>query len=67
MSETNLNKPDCQVIGEDGNIFFIMGRAQKVLRRIGKGSEAEEMVNRVYASDSYSKALGIIQEYVNFT
>lgn len=60
-------KPDCPLIGADGNIFNLMGIAAKTLRRNGMADEAKEMTNRIYASGSYDQALGIIGEYVNIT
>lgn len=60
-------KPDCPLIGEDGNIFNLVGLAARTLRENGMAIEASEMTQRVYASDNYDKALGIIGEYVNIT
>ena len=61
------NKPDCALIGEDGNIFNLMGIASKTLRKHGMADEAQEMCTRIRASDDYYKALSIISEYVNIT
>lgn len=60
-------KPDCALIGEDGNIFNLVGLAARTLHENGMTVEASEMTKRVYASDNYDKALGIIGEYVNIT
>lgn len=60
-------KPDCALIGEDGNIFNLVGIASRTLRESGLEGQAKEMTNRVFASGSYSEALGIIGEYVNIT
>ena len=57
-------KPKMDLIGEDGNIFAIMGRASGLLKEAGQKAEAEEMINRVTSSGSYDEALGIISEYV---
>lgn len=57
-------KPKCKLIGEDGNIFNIMGIASRALRFAGLADKVSEMQNRVTSSDSYSKALSIICEYV---
>ena len=57
-------KPKMNLIGEDGNIFAIMGRASRLLKEAGQKAEAEEMINRVTSSGSYDEALGIISEYV---
>lgn len=60
-------KPDCKLIGEDGNIFHLLGIAARTLRRNGMSEQAKEMTDRIYASGSYDEALGIIGEYVNIT
>ena len=61
-------KPDCPLIGEDGNIFNLMGIASRVLRRHGMGEQAKEMSNRIMTSGcDYNGALNIIGEYVNIT
>mgnify|MGYP007134735946 FL=1 len=57
-------KPKMQLIGQDGNIFAIMGRASRLLKNAGQSDKAKEMCNRVTASKSYAEALGIISEYV---
>ncbi len=66
-NENKHTKPDCPLIGEDGNIFHLVGIAAKTLRRNGMSTEATEMSTRVFGSGSYEEALGIIGEYVNIT
>lgn len=59
-------KPKCKLIGEDGNIFNLMGLASKTLKAAGKSEHAQEMVQRITTSaKSYDEALNIIMEYVN--
>lgn len=57
-------KPKCKLIGEDGNIFNLIGIAARALRRAGLSAKADEMSNKVMHSGSYSEALSIIMEYV---
>lgn len=57
-------KPKCKLIGEDGNIFFILGRVGRVLKEAGKADQAKECSDRVMNSGSYDEALRIIMEYV---
>ena len=54
-----------KLIGEDGNIFYIMGKVSRELKRNGQSAEATEMCNRIYKSGSYDKALQIVMEYVD--
>ena len=60
-------KPDCELIGQDGNIFNLMGIASHTLKQIGMADEAKEMCSRVTSSGSYCEALNIIGDYVNIT
>ena len=66
-SENERNKPDCPLIGQDGNVFNLIGIASRTLKENGMAAEASEMSSRVFASGSYSEALSIIDEYVNIT
>ena len=63
-SELGVEKPSCPLIGQDGNIFAIMGRASRLLKNAGQSDKAKEMCDRVTASQSYSEALNIVSEYV---
>lgn len=60
-------KPDCPLIGQDGNIFNLMGIASRTLKDNGMKEEAAEMRQRVMNSGSYDNTLCIIGEYVNIT
>lgn len=66
-NESKQTKPDCPLIGEDGNIFHIVGIAARTLKRNGLSEQASEMTDKVFKSGSYEEALGIIGEYVNIT
>ena len=58
-------KPDCPLIGANGNIFALMGIASRTLKDNGMAEAAKEMCSRVTESGSYDSALAIIMEYVN--
>ena len=60
-------KPDCPLIGRDGNIFNLMGIAGQTLRQYGMEDQAREMFQRVTQCQSYDSALNIIGDYVNIT
>lgn len=59
-----MTKPKCKLIGEDGNIFNLMGIAARTLKAEGYENKAKEMINRVTKSKSYDEALSMIMEYV---
>ena len=68
-AQQERQKPDCELIGQDGNIFALIGIASRTLRRNGMAEQAREMQDRITGGDcpSYDAALGIIGEYVNIT
>ena len=50
--KTDGLKPQCRLVGEDGNIFFILGRVRQTLKASGKNEQAQEVSQRVMASGS---------------
>ena len=64
--EQERKKPSCPLVGQNGNIFNLIGLASRTLRQNGMTAEAKEMQNRIMGGDchSYEEALGIISEYV---
>lgn len=69
QKENIIEKPDCELIGQDGNIYNLMGLATRTLKENGMEQQAEEMLQRITGGDcrDYYQALGIIGEYVNIT
>lgn len=59
-----LNKPVCKLIGEDGNIFNLVGIAMRTLKENDDEAAAETMCKRAFASGSYEEALSVIGDYV---
>lgn len=64
---TEPQKLKCPLIGQDGNIFNLMGIASNTLKRNGMPDKAKEMCERITSSASYVEALSIIDEYVEIT
>lgn len=59
-------KPKCKVIGEDGNIFNLMGIVSKILKEAGEHEKADEMVKRITTqAESYDEALAMLMDYVD--
>ena len=58
--EQERKKPSCPLVGQNGNIFNLIGLASRT------PAEAKEMQDRIMGRDchSYEEALGIISEYV---
>ena len=60
----NTRRPRMELIGADGNIFAILGRASRLLRENGQAEQAKEMHDRVCRCGNYTEALYIVSEYV---
>ena len=69
FTSVQTEKPECRLIGEDGNIFNLMGIAARTLRQNGSDTQAKEMQERIMGGDceSYHVALRVIGEYVTIT
>ncbi len=64
QAELQSQKPRMELLGQDGNIFGILGQASRLLKRAGMKEQADEMFSRVTACGNYYEALNIISEYV---
>lgn len=68
MSTTFLpeltDKPECQLTGEDGNAFAIIGRVSRALRRAGYADYATEWTHRAMSCGSYDELLQLTFTYV---
>ena len=67
VESTEKFKPDCALIGADGNIFNLLGIAKRTLIDNGMVAESKEMCSRVYQCGSYSEALNVLDDYVHIT
>ena len=65
----NVEKPPCPLIGQDGNIFNLVGIAARTLREAGLRDQAKELTHRIFSGEcrSYGEALCLIGEYVTIT
>jgi len=57
-------KPKCKLIGEDGNVFAIMGQVGRALRASGQSNKVNEFMEKVTSCRSYDEALRVVMEYV---
>jgi len=55
----------CKLVGENGNVFAILGRASRALKRACRRGDAAEMRARALRANSYDEALAIVCEYVH--
>jgi hypothetical protein len=59
-----MEKPRVKLVGEDGNIFSIVGRCCRALRSAGAAEQADELSEKVMACKSYDEALQTVMKYV---
>lgn len=64
VREPERFRPPCPLMGQDGNIFNLIGIAARTLREHDMDAEAKEMSSRVMRCHSYHEALAVISEYV---
>ena len=69
LREAVAEKPNCALIGEDGNIVNLMGIAAHTLRENGMEEKTEEMMKRITGGEchDYYEALSVIDQYVTIT
>jgi hypothetical protein len=61
---SNKPKPKVKLVGEDGNIYNLLAICTNALIQAGQDKEAKELKDRVVSCDSYSKAIGLMYDYV---
>lgn len=59
-----MSKPECELIGQDGNVFFVIGRVIKTLRRAGLHEQADEFDSKYPNCQSYDEVLQLAMDYV---
>jgi hypothetical protein len=60
----NTQRPKCQLIGENGNVFAIIGLVSRTLKKAGQPEQAKEFTSKAFASGSYDEVLNLCQYYV---
>ena len=58
------DKPKCKLIGQNGNVFNIIGLVKKALKDSGQSDKAKEFVNRAFSAGSYDEVLNMADDYV---
>ncbi len=54
--EVQRIKPDCPLIGQDGNVFNLMGIASQTLKENNMAEETKGMCDKIMQSSSYEEA-----------
>ena len=63
--EMDNNKPECELSECDGNVFFIIGRVSKALKRAGMSEKAAEWYDKATKCESYDAVIQLAFEYVD--
>ena len=61
---TDKNRPNCKLIGTDGNVFSIIGKVSATLKKAGMKDEARDFVNKAFNASSYNAVLVLATQYV---
>ena len=60
-----MNKPECDLIGQDGNVFNLIGQVKKTLIRAGLNDQAKEMQKKAIECQDYDSVLNLFSDYVD--
>jgi len=63
MTKTEIKKPKAKLIGQDGNVFNLIGICSQTLKKAGQKDKVKEMQERIFKSGSYDEALSIMSDY----
>jgi hypothetical protein len=63
-TEPPAHRPVAHLIGEDGNVFHVIGVVRRALRNAGQADRASEFVERASGSRSYDEVLAMLHDYV---
>ncbi len=56
-------KPKVKLVGEDGNVFNVIGRVAQALNQAGLRDKAQEFQRRAFSARSYDEVLQLAMEY----
>ena len=59
-----MDKPTCELVGTDGNVFAIIGKVSRTLKQAGQADKAKEFTQKAFSSASYDAVLQLCFDYV---
>ena len=67
MPDNNVKHPEVKVrlVGQDGNVFNLLGIVSKALKKAGHRESVSEIQNQVFGAQSYDEALSIMRSFVS--
>lgn len=60
-----MNKPICNLIKTDGNVFALAAQVGKALRKAGQQEQAKEFFQKLGSCYDYDEALRLMMQYVD--
>ena len=64
FKEETSEKPRCKLVGEDGNVFNLIGIVMRTLKSNGQAEKATEFWERAQQANSYDEVLVMMNDYV---
>ena len=64
MEANAFYKPQCKLIGENGNVFNIIGIVSRTLKDFGYEDKAVEFSIKAIRCENYDDVLQLVMEYV---
>ena len=58
-----MEKPQVKLVGENGNVFNIIGLVSQALKTAGLRDKANEFKQRAFKAKSYDEVLAMTMEY----
>lgn len=58
-------KPTVKLLGEDGNVFAIIGRVSRALKKAGLSEQAKAFTTKAFKCASYQEVLALVLDFVN--
>ena len=58
-----MSKPELKLIGEDGNVFVIIGKAVRVAKKVGWTEDEIKKFTAEMTSGDYNNALRVVQKH----
>ena len=58
-------KPKVKLVGEDGNMFNIIGRVSRALKDAGEKDKSKEFCKKAMSSSSYDEVLRLALTYAD--
>ena len=65
QSIVKMLKPECELLGHDGNVFNVIGRVVRALEKNGLKQEAVEFRQKALKSTSYDEVIKLCFDYVD--